>query len=359
MNTIVIIILIILLCCCCSAGGYAYNKYYIQPRKSAEPIPFIAKKSSYTFDPNATEYSKDNAGFLCDVSNQAYYPEEDCREWAQLNGFKEKFLFFDTHDLDPSSHTQGFVAQNPDTILIAFRGTEASQLSDLLADLQAALKVQWETLGMVHPGFLTAFKAVQDKTFGDTVVFPDLIKDAVKSGKRKIWITGHSLGGALAVLCAAQLSILGKIPIHAVYTYGQPRVGDEQFAENMNDNLGDQIFRVVNNRDIIPRLAMYTLGYRQFGQEVFFDKSRRREMNKPKVENMEGALVGVRKTENIQELVYGGFAQGLGFLKQLESTTNVKNIMNNVTDQIKNHLLTSYLFLLENEKDNEDNEESV
>jgi triacylglycerol lipase len=352
MNTIVIVILIILLCSL-SAGIYAYYAYYkhTKAKQDPAPIPMMAKKSLYTFDHNATEYSRNNAGFLCDVSNQVYYNEEDCREWAKLNGFNEKFYFIDSNKVDSTSHTQGFVAQNPDVILIAFRGTESSALSDFLSDLQGAIKIQWESLGNVHPGFLTALKAVWDKSFNGVKIFPDLIRNA---GKRKIWITGHSLGGALAVLCAAQLTILDKIPIHSVYTFGQPRIGDEQFAENMNEHLGSQIFRIVNNRDLIPRLASYSMGYRQFGREIFYDKFGKRNKpddEKPQIENMEGALVSIRKTEDIQELVYGGFTQGLGFLRQLESTTDIKDIMYNTTDQIKNHLLTAYLFVLDNSKE--------
>jgi triacylglycerol lipase len=340
---------LILLCCCCACVGFGYYKYFSQktPKNSDPQAEFFAKKSSYTFDPNTTEYTNDNAGFLCDACNQSYYSEVECQEWAKLNGFNEAFYFFDSNQLDPHTHTQGFVAQNPETLLIVFRGTETTNLSDLLSDLQGAIKVKWGDLGHVHGGFLKAYMSVLNKSFKNVTVFQDVIK---KAGNRKIWISGHSLGGALAICCAAQTEIVDKLPVHAVYTFGQPRVGDEKFAETISETMGNKIFRVVNNRDIVTRLSDYTLGYRQFGQEVFFDKNGEKTHKPAKIENMEGALESLRETNDIKELVYGGYAQGLGFLQQLESLTDVNNIMYNATSQIKNHLLTAYQFIFNNTK---------
>src|SRR5207247_2585619 len=100
--------------------------------------------------------------------------------------------------------------------------------------------------GKVHQGFLDAFLAAWGRDSNDSTPLRDRVKNR---GNKKIWIAGHSLGGALAQLCAAHVDLLG-IPVEAVYTFGQPRVGDETFAKNMHDKLGKRTYRLVNDRDI-------------------------------------------------------------------------------------------------------------
>jgi hypothetical protein len=46
----------------------------------------------------------------------------------------------------------------------------------------------------------------------------------------KVYVTGHSLGAAMATLSAADLSVVSKIPIEGVYTFGSPRVGNLAFS---------------------------------------------------------------------------------------------------------------------------------
>ena len=77
----------------------------------------------------------------------------------------------------------------------------------------------------------------------------------------KIWITGHSLGAALATLCAGRY---GRA--QGVYTFGSPRVGNENFKQHLDV----EIYRIVNNDDIVPRLP--SLGvYTHVGELKFID----------------------------------------------------------------------------------------
>ena len=71
--------------------------------------------------------------------------------------------------------------------------------------------------GKVHLGIATALDFVWDS-----------FKDRI-SADRPLFITGHSLGGGLATLAAARLS-QGR-DVHGVYTFGSPRVGDSEFAQ--------------------------------------------------------------------------------------------------------------------------------
>lgn len=96
---------------------------------------------------------------------------------------------------------------------------------------------------------------------------------AERSGLRALYITGHSLGGALAVLAAALIHIdpeLARVRdnLRGVYTYGQPMVGDQDFANRFQQEFGRKFFRHVYGRDVVPRLPPLTMGlFEHFGSE--------------------------------------------------------------------------------------------
>jgi hypothetical protein len=88
-----------------------------------------------------------------------------------------------------------------------------------------------------------------------------------------LYITGHSLGGALAILAAAEIfsnvdfELSGlRRSLRGVYTYGQPMVGDATFCERFQHLFTP--FRHVYGRDIVPRLPAWTMGdFAHFGEE--------------------------------------------------------------------------------------------
>src|SRR5262249_38418009 len=131
-----------------------------------------------------------------------------------------------------------------------------------------------------HEGFYEALKAV----------WPALSPKLQGAGNRAVWITGHSLGGALAQLCAAQTQFVLQVPVQGVYTFGQPRVGDEDFARTIHGRLGSQIFRVINDRDLVPRVPLFAMGFRHYGTEIFFDHAQVRKDGKAGVETLADAL---------------------------------------------------------------------
>lgn len=76
--------------------------------------------------------------------------------------------------------------------------------------------------------------------------------DQAAAQAEHVWITGHSLGGALAVLAAARLKLQGIAP--HVYTFGQPRVAFGEFADRFDAELSGRLWRFVNQSDLVPRL---------------------------------------------------------------------------------------------------------
>ena len=77
--------------------------------------------------------------------------------------------------------------------------------------------------------------------------------DPVASASKHVWVTGHSLGGALALVAAARLKMkTGVAPL--LHTYGQPAVGLNDFAERFSIELPGRLWRFVNQSDIVTRV---------------------------------------------------------------------------------------------------------
>jgi len=157
--------------------------------------------------------------------------------------------------------THVVVTTYDDCTVVAFRGT--ASLRDWITDAEFPLRPLPGSAARVHEGFLTAIDSI----------LPDLVSCLVPPhapcpaprALLPIVLTGHSLGGALAVLAAWFLQRQGRL-VHSVYTFGQPRVGDRTFAALYESLLGARTFRVVNRNDLVPRVPGVLLGYRHAGE---------------------------------------------------------------------------------------------
>ncbi len=143
----------------------------------------------------------------------------------------------------------GFVASQRNMAIVAFRGTET--IGNALTDVKTALIRHGLFPGLVHLGFAYAADAV----------YPTVRVLVTALGRGlPIWVTGHSLGGAMATLVAHRLSVEG-FPVRAVYTYGSPRPGDRNFR----DAYRLPNYRFVNDNDLVPHLPLRWC-YRHVGQ---------------------------------------------------------------------------------------------
>jgi triacylglycerol lipase len=201
----------------------------------------------------------------CDL---AYYvkPEREkvestIKEW----GFPELTII--DKQLGKRIDTQGFVTSNADQILIAFTGSESPP--DWLTNLANVIDPGPFPESFVHEGF-------QDALFPVVLKVCTALQEYNPHQNKSIWITGHSLGGALAVLLAAML-VADETPVQGLYTFGAPRVGDATFAKELDqkmNNLGS--YRVENDGDIIPHLPPKFLRFRHSGKAILFGKDGRR-----------------------------------------------------------------------------------
>jgi len=138
-----------------------------------------------------------------------------------------------------SAGTQAILVGFNDFSVLAFRGTEATSIKDIKADTRAKT-ITCETGGKIHAGFNEAFNNVR----------PDIERELKKEGvqDKPLFVTGHSLGGALATIAAKKLAHKGGLA--ACYTFGSPRVGDEQWVENIKT----PVYRLVNAADCVTML---------------------------------------------------------------------------------------------------------
>ncbi len=141
-----------------------------------------------------------------------------------------------------------------DDLIFAFRGT--ADLRNWLTDLDCEL-IRVGNF-RVHRGFHEAARAVESDVF----TVPGDARGA------RLWVTGHSLGGALAMLWALWAARRGH-EIAGVYTFGQPRVGDAAFSHLYNSRLKTRTWRSVHADDIVPRVPWLLGRYRHAGHEVF------------------------------------------------------------------------------------------
>lgn len=171
--------------------------------------------------------------FLEDSAETTDSPIDRLKELLDLAGFE----LINTYN---RAGSQAFLAkrrtEGDDAMLVlAFRGTEKS-LADIKADANAVL-VSVGRDEKVHKGFYKAFNEIK----------PDVDADIDKHSGVPLYITGHSLGGALAVVATR---FLASDSHGACYTFGGPRAGNSHLA----DNIKTPIYRVVNAADIVPRL---------------------------------------------------------------------------------------------------------
>jgi predicted lipase len=116
----------------------------------------------------------------------------------------------------------------------------------------------------VHQGFYWVYKSVASK------VLMQVGQLRKKYRNSSLLVTGHSLGGAVAALSAFELQVLHNVTVEAIYTFGEPRVGNSYFSEKMRESF-HKLFRLIHFRDVVPHLPPNWIGFMHSAQEVLLD----------------------------------------------------------------------------------------
>lgn len=201
--------------------------------------PFVGKEWFIPIQLKRAAYSDRTAWVMAELSQLAYTKFEDGKEQENvLVKALADAAFVRLHLFNSDYGTQGFLAVRlGEYAVLAFRGTETNK-SDIMADLNARFLQTPD--GKAHRGFAKAFEAVErdvrkrlDELYADS---PDM----------PIFITGHSLGGAIAT--AATQVLEQDYTVAACYTFGGPRVGTAEWS----DKVKSPMYRVVNGADGVP-----------------------------------------------------------------------------------------------------------
>lgn len=249
------------------------EKYYGNPAKMREFVGFYSDSWGSCSREWAAKY--DGEG----------YPDGEFEKYLIQTHHPSHYVqFFSSGEYEiegtkfESGSTQVMFARHSELpiAIVSFRGTEPSKSHDLIADGKAWKESMgahgWPTAwGKVHAGFLEAFESVAGGAAAEKL-------RALEGTGVKIYITGHSLGGALATVLAARLIRAiddGKdYKLGGLYTFGSPRVGDPQFAQHfmMRANvLGFPNVRFRNEDDIVTRVP--ALNYEHIGNLAYMTES--------------------------------------------------------------------------------------
>ncbi|HEY9889163.1 MAG TPA: lipase family protein, partial [Candidatus Obscuribacterales bacterium] len=225
------------------------------------------------------------AWWLAQCARLAYDSKLNIATYLRGVGF-DRVYFFDMRG------TQAFLAIHPGAgrriAILAFRGTEKNYI-DILTDIiilrnklpDTEDKEYGEGPLFAHAGFLQAFQAVWGTALPASIcdqmaesewVGPrgvsDIIKDKVAQEHMPLFVTGHSLGGAVATLTAYHA--ITYHPDVYLYTFGSPRVVNGLLSKNINKALQGRTYRCVHGDDIVPRVPPL-LNYTHVQELVYFD----------------------------------------------------------------------------------------
>jgi len=187
---------------------------------------------------------------LAELALVAYNDQAEAQRAAAAIGFPETQLI--DHD-----GSQAYRFRNDHDIVLACRGTQLTEWNDIQADANAVLSALG-AIGNVHSGFN---REVDD-------LWP-LLEDLLRDNTQPVWFCGHSLGGAMATICAfrCKSSSISTNP-QELHTFGSPRVGCKTYVRHAEVTH----YRWVHNNDLVTRVPPIWMGYRHAGNEIYLDR---------------------------------------------------------------------------------------
>lgn len=201
-------------------------------------------------------FSLENARAMMWMSQLAYETADENKVERILASWRMHKRDFESNDPVtglPAHSSCVVIAGGRGATIVAFSGTDPLKIEDWITDFTTGLSPTNR-----HTGFEMAVDAVWPK-----------IKDAIEkrpAEERALFFTGHSLGGALALIAAERAAGLKDSVATAVYTFGGPRVGDSIFLGAYSKKLIDRTYRMVHGGDVVPTVPPKGIGFCHVGE---------------------------------------------------------------------------------------------
>lgn len=240
----------------------------------------INLEREYEFCSDSTSFNVVNAYWLGIASTYVYAKKAIVNE--VIDDIREKWkakveFFSNDTDVATEHHTQAMWIEFSDFAILSFRGTQTT-LQDFATDGRffSTPFSSDPQYGNVHLGFRD----------GMDVIWSDVKAkiQTLKGTRKPLFLTGHSLGGALATLAAARILLqpefadVAKNNLSGLYTYGGPRLGDEKFAQAVRAKAmmhpSFHMARFRNHADVVTRVpsSRLVVGYEHIGPLYYFDE---------------------------------------------------------------------------------------
>lgn len=202
------------------------------PSLLSSPGLAACQSTGFPFEPSvALSMAYYSASAYCDPSQVNSWSCKPC----ELAGVASNASFFTNSALNVA----GFAAKlATGDIVLSFRGTQVLSIQNWIADLTF---VQSSIYGgcngcLVHEGFYQSYLDLSTSMLNALTAY-GAQPDTSSSGGPQIFITGHSLGGAIATLAAFELTLAGY-NVAAVHTFGSPRVGNPAYSGQWDQVVG-------------------------------------------------------------------------------------------------------------------------
>lgn len=210
------------------------------------------------------QYKFDNFFYFSEQSHKNFMTNSFIK--LLMTYFKSKTSIVDLQFMQLSKY-------DPETkkeiIVLVFQGSQ--EIEDWMTNISAE-KVKYFDKEKVHKGFYNSLKlflkTIEHKEFSTNKKYKyHLHKDInFLNDNCKIFLTGHSLGGAIATLAGCYFHDLGiKRENMSIYTFGAPPIGSQDFYIKYKSKL--DLYRVVNEDDIIPKIGKITK-FKHLGEEI-------------------------------------------------------------------------------------------
>lgn len=315
------------------------KKYRKKPIVNPLEYPIVPPDMEYLYFENAhmfpfeqknRDFSIINAWWLSECAFLVYCHPGFARMAMKLAGF-ENFRFFQ------GKGTECMVFWNRKTVIVSFRGTEMKSLSafhEIRTDLNT-VPVPFDKGGNVHRGFLKGLDEIWNGEEGLHLFLNQLIAE---KKNRPLWISGHSLGGALATLCFARIQGAAGL-----YVFGAPRVGDQEFVDLL---INRSVWRIEHGRDPIPMVPpdvpKLNFNYKDPGKLIFLNSDGELSLERPVItmeEEKDKILMKISvQKKRLESLSSGGIKSILDKEKVRKLRIDINNHLHLSREEWKDYL---------------------